>query len=219
MDYCKLHFVYWIRKKEHTNAYSEGYIGVTHDIKRRWREHKTEAFMNRHPNSFLGNSIKKYKDDLIYEILFVGNEDDCYKYEEFLRPTQNIGWNLRSGGPVGKMSDEGRKRNSERLKGKKLSEKEKEDRRYKKYVKNNGYITKQQYKDIQNIKNRIVPESKAFLEILNLLTGETYINVYEAEKETNVNAFDIFLCCENDDDKFIWIKNLIDQTIETNETL
>ena len=117
------------------------------------------------------------------------------------------------------MSDEGRKRNSERLKGKKLSEKEKEDRRYKKYIKNNGYITKQQYRDIQNIKNRIVPESKAFLEILNLLTGETYVNVYEAEKETKVNAFDIFLCCENDDDKFIWIKNLTDQTFKTNETI
>ena len=103
--------------------------------------------------------------------------------------------------------------------GKKLSEKEKEDRRYKKYIKNNGYITKQQYKDIQNIKNRIVPESKAFLEILNLLTGETYVNVYEAEKETNVNAFDIFLCCENDDDKFIWIKNLTDQSFKSNENL
>ena len=128
MEKSDLTCVYWIRKVEHTNIYTEGYVGVSTNVERRWREHITEARANRHPNSFLCNAINEhYPDSLIFEIVYLSNEDNCYNYEEMLRPKTNIGWNLRSGGPIGKMSEEGRKAISNKTLGKKLTEKEKEN--------------------------------------------------------------------------------------------
>ena len=159
MEKSDLTCVYWIRKVEHTNIYTEGYVGVSTNVERRWREHITEARANRHPNSFLCNVINKhYPDNLIFEIVYLSNENNCYNYEEMLRPETNIGWNLRSGGPVGKMSEEGRKAMSARTLGKKLTEKEKERRRYNSYVKLNGFISKQKYRELMQIKSKTVPE-------------------------------------------------------------
>ena len=209
MEKSDLTCVYWIRKVEHTNIYTEGYVGVSTNVKRRWREHITEARANRHPNSFLCNVINKYyPDNLIFEIVYLSNEDNCYIYEEMLRPEINTGWNLRSGGPVGKMSEEGRKAMSARTLGKKLTEKEKEDRRYNRYVKLNGPITRQEYKYVMDINNKIVPERKRALEVFSVNTVETFNSVYEAEEATGIKAFDIFLKCENKEEEFIWLKDL-----------
>ena len=209
MEKSDLTCVYWIRKLEHTNIYTEGYVGVSTNIERRWREHITEARANRHPNSFLCNVINKhYPDNLIFEIVYLSNEDNCYNYEEMLRPETNIGWNLRSGGPVGKMSEEGRKAMSARTLGKKLTEKEKERRRYNKYVKLNGFISKQKYKELMGISNRAVPERYRELEIFSINTAEIFTSVYEAEKSTGIKAFDIFLKCENKEEEFIWLNDL-----------
>ncbi len=41
MEKSDLTCVYWIRKVEHTNIYTEGYVGVSTNIERRWREHIT----------------------------------------------------------------------------------------------------------------------------------------------------------------------------------
>ena len=209
MEKSDLTCVYWIRKIEHTNIYTEGYVGVSTNIERRWREHITEARANRHPNSFLGNAINKhYPDNLVFEIVYLSNEDTCYNYAEMLRPETNIGWNLRSGGPVGKMSEEGRKSLSTKYLGKKLTEKEKENRRYNKYIRLNGYIPKQKYKDIIDINNSIVPEKYRELEVFSVNTAETFNSVYKAEEITGINAFDIFLKCENKEEEFIWLKDL-----------
>ena len=209
MEKSDLTCVYWIRKIEHTNIYTEGYVGVSTNVERRWREHITEARVNRHPNSFLGNVINKhYPDNLIFEIVYLSNEDNCYNYEEMLRPETNRGWNLRSGGPVGKMSEEGRKAMSARTLGKKLTEKEKERRRYNRYIKLNGFITKQEYKKLIQINNKVIPEKYRELEIFSINTAEIFTSVYEAEKLTGVKAFDIFLKCENKEEEFIWLKDL-----------
>ena len=209
MEKSDLTCVYWIRKVEHTNIYTEGYVGVSTNVERRWREHITEARANRHPNSFLCNVINKhYPDNLIFEIVYLSNEDNCYSYEEMLRPETNIGWNLRSGGPVGKMSEEGRKAMSAKTLGKKLTEKEKEDRRYNRYVRLNGPISRQNYKDAIDINNKVVPERKRELEVFSVNTVETFNTVYEVEKATGIKAFDIFLKCENKEEEFIWLKDL-----------
>ena len=209
MEKSDLTCVYWIRKVEHTNIYTEGYVGVSTNVERRWREHITEARANSHPNSFLCNVINKhYPDNLIFEIVYLSNEDNCYNYEEMLRPETNIGWNLRSGGPVGKMSEEGRKAMSAKTLGKKLTEKEKEDRRYNRYVRLNGPISRQNYKDAIDINNKVVPERKRELEVFSVNTVETFNTVYEVEKATGIKAFDIFLKCENKEEEFIWLKDL-----------
>ena len=209
MEKSDLTCVYWIRKAEHTNIYTEGYVGVSTNIERRWREHVTEARANRHPNSFLRNVINKhYPDNLIFEIVYLSNEDNCYNYEEMLRPETNIGWNLRSGGPVGKMSEEGRKAMSTRTLGKKLTEKEKERRRYNRYIKLNGFISKQKYKELIQLNNKVIPEKYRKLEIFSINTAEVFTSAYEAEKSTGVKAFDIFLKCENKEEEFIWLRDL-----------
>ena len=209
MEKSDLTCVYWIRKTEHTNIYTEGYVGVSTKVERRWREHVTEARANRHPNSFLCNVINKhYPDNLIFEIVYLSNEDNCYKYEEMLRPETNIGWNLRSGGPVGKMSEEGRKAMSARTLGKKLTEKEKERRRYNRYIKLNGFISKQKYKELIQLNNKVIPEKHRKLEVFSINTAEVFTSAYEAEKFTGVKAFDIFLKCENKEEEFIWLKDL-----------
>ena len=209
MEKSDLTCVYWIRKVEHTNIYTEGYVGVSTNVERRWREHVTEARANRHPNSFLRNVINKhYPDNLIFEIVYLSNEDNCYNYEEMLRPETNIGWNLRSGGPVGKITEEGRKAISAKALGKKLTEKEKERRRYNSYVKLNGFISKQKYRELMQIKSKTVPEKYRELEIFSINTAEVFTSVYEAEKSTGIKAFDIFLKCENKEEEFIWLKDL-----------
>ena len=209
MEKSDLTCVYWIRKVEHTNIYTEGYIGVSTNIERRWREHVTEARANRHPNSFLRNVINKhYPDNLIFEIVYLSNEDNCYNYAEMLRPKTNIGWNLRSGGPVGKITEEGRKAISAKTLGKKLTEKEKERRRYNSYVKLNGFISKQKYRELMQIKSKTVPEKYRELEIFSINTAEIFTSVYEAEKSTGIKAFDLFLKCENKEEEFIWLKDL-----------
>ena len=209
MEKSDLTCVYWIRKVEHTNIYTEGYVGVSTNIERRWREHITEARANRHPNSFLCNIINEhYPDNLIFEIVYLSNEDNCYNYEEMLRPETNIGWNLRSGGPVGKITEEGRKAISAKTLGKKLTEKEKERRRYNSYVKLNGFISKQKYRELMQIKSKTVPEKYRELEILSINTAEIFTSVYEAEKSTGIKAFDLFLKCENKEEEFIWLKDL-----------
>ncbi len=125
-----------------------------------------------------------------------------------LRPETNIGWNLRSGGPIGKMSEEGRKSISNKTLGKKLTEKEKENRRYNKYVKLNGFISKHKYKELMGISNRAVPEKYRDLEVFSINTAEIVTSVYEAEKSTGIKAFDIFLKCENKEEEFIWLNDL-----------
>ena len=209
MEKSDLTCVYWIRKVEHTDIYTEGYVGVSTNIKRRWREHITEARANRHPNSFLCNVINKhYPDNLIFEIVYLSNEDNCYNYEEMLRPETNIGWNLRSKGPIGKMSEEGRKAISAKTLGKKLTEKEKERRRYNSYIKLNGFISKQKYKELIQLNNKVIPEKYRKLEVFSINTAEVFTSAYEAEKSTGIKAFDIFLKCENKEEEFIWLNAL-----------
>ena len=52
--------VYWIHHPEHTDMFTQGYIGVSNDISRRWESHK-----NRTQNGRLKNAIKSYGWDLL----------------------------------------------------------------------------------------------------------------------------------------------------------
>ena len=99
--------VYWIHLPEHTDYYTEGYIGVTNNPSRRWQDHKTTAASGRHPNNLLTNIINKYGDTLVYDVIFGGTRDQCFSYEKELRPSASIGWNLMSGGIFGDITEDG----------------------------------------------------------------------------------------------------------------
>ena len=93
-------FVYWIHKKNHTDIYSEGYVGITNNTEKRWNSHKTSGRC-----LHLANAIKAYgADNLVWEVVFSGDYADCETKENYYRPSFAIGWNILIGGGNSKAS-------------------------------------------------------------------------------------------------------------------
>ena len=92
--------VYWIHLPEHTDMFSEGYIGVTKNTaKDRYRLHCQHAERNQDKNYLIYNVINKYgSENLIVDTLVICTEDYAYDLEVKLRPDKKIGWNLAAGG-------------------------------------------------------------------------------------------------------------------------
>lgn len=77
------YLIYWIHNESETDIESQGYVGITKNLKRRIREHNTRAnFLN----------------DRIVEIFLCGEKEYCKQIEKQLRPRKNIGLNIASGG-------------------------------------------------------------------------------------------------------------------------
>ena len=93
----KIGIVYWIKIPLHTDIRTEGYVGVTTNMKKRWREHINKVNNKSHSNQYLSNVFSKHS-DIYYEIIFQGPLEGCYQIEEYYRHSINIGWNLRRGG-------------------------------------------------------------------------------------------------------------------------
>ena len=86
--------VYWIHHAEHTDMFTQGYIGITKNIVKRFEEHK-----NRPSNPHLKNAINKYGwDNLVKEVILVADKAYCLMIEAELRTKEQIGWNINKGG-------------------------------------------------------------------------------------------------------------------------
>ena len=86
--------VYWIRHKDHTDMFSQGYIGVSKNLKVRFSQHS-----RRNENIVLKRAIDKHGwDNLIKGVVLVSKSDYCLDIESKLRPVNNIGWNIAKGG-------------------------------------------------------------------------------------------------------------------------
>jgi group I intron endonuclease len=97
--------VYWIHHTDHTNIFSQGYVGVSNDFERRIRHHKTKP-----QNAHLANAINKYGwDNLVKKVLLIAEDTYCYDIEAKLRPSDNIGWNLIFGGGKPPVATKGKK--------------------------------------------------------------------------------------------------------------
>lgn len=114
--------VYWIRLPEHTDVFTQGYVGVTKNTaKSRFCGHLQEATTKRRSQtSRLHNYIRKHgRQGLIFETLVISDLEYAFELEKKLRPTERIGWNVAIGGlnvvnPGGyKLSPETRKKMSE----------------------------------------------------------------------------------------------------------
>lgn len=87
-------FVYWIKRKDMTDPYSEGYVGVTNQtIDDRFKQHSKNVYRK----SIVKKAIDKYDDISIIE-LHNASESECLQFELMYRPTDNIGWNMTIGG-------------------------------------------------------------------------------------------------------------------------
>lgn len=132
-----MYFLYWIKYPHHTDIFTEGYVGITNNPKRRFEEHK-KGHKNAHKNKQLPRAIKKGAQMEI--VLGDLTMKQALEEEKKYRPVENIGWNLNSGGFIppskkGKKYSEGKqilkgeertesqknasKKHSERMKGKK----------------------------------------------------------------------------------------------------
>ena len=88
--------VYWIREQSHTDLMTQGYIGVSGDVKKRFASHKG---MWSGTNNYLKNAIKKHGwDNLVKSVLLISTKEYCLDIERKLRPADKIGWNLTIGG-------------------------------------------------------------------------------------------------------------------------
>ena len=84
--------LYWIKLPEHTDIFSQGYVGITKQLlSKRFKEHKCGK------SSIVSNAIAKYPECQIVPIL-VGSREYCLNIEFKLRPTDHIGWNIVPGG-------------------------------------------------------------------------------------------------------------------------
>lgn len=108
----KTSVLYWIHLKEHTDMFSEGYIGVSKNFNKRINKHFCTLRNNTHENDHLNNAYNLYKEEnLRVDKILIGTEDYCYEIEEKLRPDRNIGWNINKGGykppdPTGRILSE-----------------------------------------------------------------------------------------------------------------
>lgn len=121
--------VYWIRLPEHTDMFTEGYIGVTtKTAKERFSEHVKASKLNKKHHLKISYAILKYgAENLLVETLIICDEPYALEVEEKLRPDVEIGWNLAKGGSKppprkGPMGPEFSAKLSERNRGKPKSE-------------------------------------------------------------------------------------------------
>jgi ribosomal protein L37E len=141
MNSLKEATIYWIRLPEHTDIFTQGYVGVSKNFKGRINEHRRGVVNNNHSNIHLLNAALKYGwENLIKEIVLCGDEKYCYEQENIFRIQEGTGWNISRGGHRGPgkrkgspgkkrtpeeqfLFDERRKRNNER-RIKKIKERE-----------------------------------------------------------------------------------------------
>lgn len=92
--------VYWIRKQEHTDIFTQGYVGVTSKTAQdRFKEHIRTANSKASKKSILHKVIKSVgKENLLVETLCICSEEYAYDVEKKLRPSEYIGWNQIPGG-------------------------------------------------------------------------------------------------------------------------
>lgn len=88
--------VYWVRRPEYTDIFTQGYVGISSQpVRDRWSDHSRDS--NRH-NGILRTATKGHK-DTIYEVVLVAQDREyCERIERLLRPKERIGWNLAPGG-------------------------------------------------------------------------------------------------------------------------
>lgn len=115
-----MYSVYHIKRPMYP-IYKE-YIGITNNIKTRFRQHIYNSTSNTQ-NTHLAHAMKKYS-DIEFTILHSNlTLEQALACEAFYRPTASIGWNIKAGGLNGTiMAEESKKKISEKHKNKIVKE-------------------------------------------------------------------------------------------------
>ena len=87
--------VYWIKNSQHTDIFTQGYVGVSLNVEKRLKTHIKRIKNKQHGNY---NLVENFTSDVMFETVLVADEEYCYEVEKKLRPNTNIGWNINAGG-------------------------------------------------------------------------------------------------------------------------
>lgn len=115
-----IYSVYWIRRKDHNNILSEGYVGITNNIDNRMKQHKKSK-------NIVGKAIRKYQ-DIVVDIIHLNiSKKEALQVENNLRPVEMIGWNMCAGGNIPPIQKNTKRSNCKQsLRGENRTEKQKQ---------------------------------------------------------------------------------------------
>ena len=101
----KEYLVYWARLISHTDKNKQGYVGITINLDKRVKSHLKivkRKIKQKDKLIHFHNALKKYKDQIIWEILHNNlSIEEALNWERIYRPKVNIGWNNDVGGNLG----------------------------------------------------------------------------------------------------------------------
>lgn len=69
--------VYWIHRKSHHDAESQGYVGISNWFRGRKYMHKRTLKDGVHKNPKLQNAFNKYKTEIVIDVIYKGPLDEC----------------------------------------------------------------------------------------------------------------------------------------------
>lgn len=89
--------LYWIRLFNHTDIYSQGYVGITNNLANRMKQHFRAS-----TRSKVSACIRRHSPENIVVDVIVSDleHNQALILEEMVRPSEMIGWNVLKGGHV-----------------------------------------------------------------------------------------------------------------------
>ena len=96
----KIAVLYWLHLKEHTDVFTEGYVGVTSRlIETRFKEHCRKFYNSYNPFNPLHLAFAQYGiENIAITRLCACEEKQAYELEKIFRPFESMGWNTAEGG-------------------------------------------------------------------------------------------------------------------------
>jgi hypothetical protein len=98
----KVAVLYWLHVKEHTDVFTQGYVGVTtRSIEIRFKEHCSRFNNSYNPYNPLHLAFAQHgPENILRTRLCVADASEIYKVEELFRPFEYMGWNTAQGGRI-----------------------------------------------------------------------------------------------------------------------
>lgn len=93
-----MYYVYWIKAKEHTDPFTQGYIGKSKNPERRFRNHTTD--ISKGGSKIVKEYFKRFGRDSLELVILekYDTEEEALEREKFYRPEYGIAWNITKGG-------------------------------------------------------------------------------------------------------------------------
>ena len=102
MQHNKTAILYWLHLKEHTDVFTQGYVGVTARlIDVRFKEHCSRFNSSYNQYNPLHLAFAEYGiENIVKTRLCVCPLDEAYRLEKIFRPFEYMGWNTAEGGKL-----------------------------------------------------------------------------------------------------------------------